>query len=518
MQGLRARDVAGPYALLGGRFGAEFFGPEILPVWSWRDGSQLAGGDRVAEIRLGADRIVLAQRNDVDGAGGIGFEVLVGCAADDECEGQVWAPACNVTDFLCALTGELMTDPDVRCTIHGPGDEEDQADDPEGPADLAQEPKGAHSTPTKEHTALTTTRTFTATADGAVWAGIISPVGAVTVTVDPTITHAVITLSTAQDEVPLAEAVAAATHRERPYRRMQCIRVDVPEARAEDRPAFHGGSGSTYNFGRDSVLTQHFGTINGSVTGMTMDNGEISIGGRKIVSGGRVVVTEGARVRSGGTDCGSINVAVQLPSSTSCLRLGTTSADLTVHGDRQIPGVRSVSGEVRAQGAGTLYLATTSGDTEVEQVGERAEVSTVSGDALIGAYSGTTCKISSVSGDVTLTATRPPTAASPSAPSAATSPCATPPAWTSGSALSPAPATAADAAPGRPPPATNLTGRPGPPTRSQRSWGQTHRPSPPPGATMSPGPDEQARAELGALVAQAARHRATERGRLDAEF
>ncbi|WP_331734011.1 hypothetical protein OG345_40985 (plasmid) [Streptomyces sp. NBC_01220] len=39
------------------------FGPEILPMWRWRDNSQLADGDRVAEIRLGADRIVLAQRS-----------------------------------------------------------------------------------------------------------------------------------------------------------------------------------------------------------------------------------------------------------------------------------------------------------------------------------------------------------------------------------------------------------------------------------------------------------------------
>ncbi|MEV7899647.1 ATP-binding protein [Streptomyces cyaneofuscatus] len=115
------------------------FGPEILPVWSWRDGSQLAGGDRVAEIRLGADRIVLAQRNDVDGAGDIGFEVLVGCSADDKCEGQAWAPAYNVTDLLRALTGELMNDPDVRCTIHGPDEEEDQDDDPEGRADLEEQ-------------------------------------------------------------------------------------------------------------------------------------------------------------------------------------------------------------------------------------------------------------------------------------------------------------------------------------------------------------------------------------------
>ncbi|MEU4655076.1 ATP-binding protein [Streptomyces sp. NPDC023723] len=112
------------------------FGPKILPMWRWRDNSPLAGGDRVAEIRLGADRIVLAQRNDVDGAGDVGFEVLVGCPADDECEGQAWAPAYNVTNLLRALTGELMTDPDVRCTIHGHHGDKDQDGDPEGRADL----------------------------------------------------------------------------------------------------------------------------------------------------------------------------------------------------------------------------------------------------------------------------------------------------------------------------------------------------------------------------------------------
>ncbi|MFF7954110.1 AAA family ATPase [Streptomyces griseorubiginosus] len=118
-----------------------YFGPEILPLWRWRDGSQLAGGDRVAEIRLGADRIVLALRTDVDGAGDVGFEVLVGCPADDECEGTAWAPVYNVTDLLRALTGELMSDPDVRCSVHGGADDvdqeaDDQEDDPAGRADL----------------------------------------------------------------------------------------------------------------------------------------------------------------------------------------------------------------------------------------------------------------------------------------------------------------------------------------------------------------------------------------------
>lgn len=113
-----------------------YFGPEILPMWRWRDGSQLADGDRVAEIRLGADRIVLAQRNDVDGAGDVGFEVLMGCPVFDECRNTAWAPVYNATDLLRALTGDPMTDPDVYCTVHGPDDNDDQEDDPEGRADL----------------------------------------------------------------------------------------------------------------------------------------------------------------------------------------------------------------------------------------------------------------------------------------------------------------------------------------------------------------------------------------------
>ncbi|WP_331756441.1 ATP-binding protein [Streptomyces sp. NBC_01568] len=118
-----------------------YFGPEILPLWRWRDASVLADGDRVAEVRLGADSLYLAQRTDIDGEGDVGFEVLVGCAADDACEGKAWAPAYNVTDLVRALTGELMNDPDVRCTVHGDGvDPEaadyDQDDDPEGRADL----------------------------------------------------------------------------------------------------------------------------------------------------------------------------------------------------------------------------------------------------------------------------------------------------------------------------------------------------------------------------------------------
>ncbi|MFJ7201046.1 MULTISPECIES: hypothetical protein [unclassified Streptomyces] len=108
------------------------FGAEVLPLWRWCAGSQLAGGDRVGEIRLGPDRLVLALRTDVDGAGDIGFEALMECPVDAECESPAWTPVYNATDLLRVMHGDLAVDPDTYCTDHGP-------DDPEGRDDLEQQ-------------------------------------------------------------------------------------------------------------------------------------------------------------------------------------------------------------------------------------------------------------------------------------------------------------------------------------------------------------------------------------------
>ncbi|RPK23566.1 hypothetical protein EES37_38065 [Streptomyces sp. ADI91-18] len=122
-----------------------FFGPEILPLWRWRPDSDLAGGDRVAELRLGQQSLTLALREDVDDEGDFGFDVLLPCPADPECAGQAWAPAYSVSDLHKALTGAMDNDPDIVCTVHGGPDDIDQEaddhyrgwdDDPEGRADL----------------------------------------------------------------------------------------------------------------------------------------------------------------------------------------------------------------------------------------------------------------------------------------------------------------------------------------------------------------------------------------------
>ncbi|MET9734542.1 ATP-binding protein [Streptomyces sp. NPDC006458] len=122
-----------------------FFGAEILPLWRWRPDSDLVTGrDRVAEIRLGEQHLTLAFRDDVDGEGDFGFDVLLPCPFDPECAGQAWAPAYSVTDLHQALTGAMDSDPDIVCTAHGGPDDVDQEaddhdlqdDDPEGRADL----------------------------------------------------------------------------------------------------------------------------------------------------------------------------------------------------------------------------------------------------------------------------------------------------------------------------------------------------------------------------------------------
>jgi predicted kinase len=106
------------------------FGEEILPLWQWKPGSNVAGGDRVAEIRLGQMYLTLALRQNVDGEGDIGFDVMLPCPYDDECTGSAWAPAYSITSLFQALNGDLDGHEDIVCTVHGGADDVDQeADD-----------------------------------------------------------------------------------------------------------------------------------------------------------------------------------------------------------------------------------------------------------------------------------------------------------------------------------------------------------------------------------------------------
>ncbi|MEU8538076.1 DUF4097 family beta strand repeat-containing protein [Streptomyces parvulus] len=247
---------------------------------------------------------------------------------------------------------------------------------------------------------MTTSQTFTATAAGAVWTDIISHVGTVNVTIDPTLKNAVVTVSTGDDEGPLADAVRGATKKESKYQHLDCLTIRVPKVQGNTMTM----GNSTFSFnGGNMVVGQNFGVVTGSVTGMTISNGDVIIGGRKVVENGRVVAEAGTVVSGGGM--GTITVDVKLPSDQSSVRLETTSADLTVRGDLQVLDTHSVSGDVEARGVHTLRANTTSGDVEVERVEARVDVTSVSGDIEIGAYNGTEFRASTVSGDVHVSAT-----------------------------------------------------------------------------------------------------------------
>ncbi|NUP81051.1 MAG: DUF4097 family beta strand repeat protein [Nonomuraea sp.] len=248
---------------------------------------------------------------------------------------------------------------------------------------------------------MSTSQTFTATAAGAVWTDVISHVGAVNVTVDRSLKHAVITVSTGDDEGPLADAVRGTTKRESKYQNLDCVTIRVPEVQGSTMTM----GNSTFRFsGGSMVVGQNFGVVNtGSMTGMTISNGDIIIGGRKVVENGRVVAEQGTVVS--GSGMGTITVDVKLPSDLSSVRLETTSADLNVDSDLQVLDVHSVSGDVEAKGVHTLRGNTTSGDFEVERVDARVDVTSVSGDIEIGAYSGSEFRANTVSGDVHVSAT-----------------------------------------------------------------------------------------------------------------
>ncbi|WP_128977365.1 ATP-binding protein [Streptomyces roseicoloratus] len=124
-----------------------FFGEEILPMWRWNDDSDIAGGDRVGEIRLGQQHLTLALRLDVDGEGDIGFDIAVPCPFDPECSATAWTPAYSVTCLHRALTGDLDHRDDIVCDVHGYDDVDQEADDhaagmdddAEGRADLEEQ-------------------------------------------------------------------------------------------------------------------------------------------------------------------------------------------------------------------------------------------------------------------------------------------------------------------------------------------------------------------------------------------
>lgn len=250
---------------------------------------------------------------------------------------------------------------------------------------------------------MSTQQTFTAKHDGPVFADLTSHTGTVTVTVDPTLIHAQVTVSTPDDQGPAADAVRNTTFGE--YTSGEhAIALDVPRTSGGSNGAVQSVvsiGGSCFEFNSGVVNT-------GTITGAVISNGDVWVGGQQVVAGGRVVAQAGTVV-SGGT--GRVTLDVRVPANSS-VYLKTTSADLNVRGDLQRLSVKSVSGDIQATGVHTIAVTTTSGAVEIERIETHADIVTVSGRIEVGAYNGSQLHARTVSGDIRISATPAATPAS----------------------------------------------------------------------------------------------------------
>ncbi|MGC0317521.1 DUF4097 family beta strand repeat-containing protein [Kitasatospora acidiphila] len=199
------------------------------------------------------------------------------------------------------------------------------------------------------------------------------PFGAATVSVDPGATAVSVLLSTDDGHGPAADAIRHTRY----WEDDEALNIAVPE--------IEGGITVVSNGGR--TVHQHFGTVTGTVVGMTIVNGRVINGG---TGGGTAVVSP-------------ITATITLP-PTAGIIVRSTSADLTATGHVGALGFTTTSGDLVANSVGALVVATVSGDVRVERIGFQLNAETTSGDVRVGVHEGSDAAITTVSGDVLLTA------------------------------------------------------------------------------------------------------------------
>ncbi|MFD5300477.1 hypothetical protein ACFWJU_35395 [Streptomyces mutabilis] len=215
--------------------------------------------------------------------------------------------------------------------------------------------------------------------------------GVINVHVNPNAAHATVTVHTTADEGPVADAVNGTQFTE--Y--AGALKVTVP-----DDQAGLGGS-NTIQIG-DSTFSFNGGVVNtGTMTGITVSDDDVWVGGRRIVAGGRVVAEQGTVV---GGASGKITVDVVLPAGSSLI-VNTKHAETTVRGDLESIRFEARNGLLQAGGVKVLEADTHNGSVLVERVEEELEASTHNGSVTVGAYNGRRGSARTHNGDVSISAT-----------------------------------------------------------------------------------------------------------------
>ncbi|MFJ2568233.1 hypothetical protein ACIO02_35840 [Streptomyces sp. NPDC087568] len=223
---------------------------------------------------------------------------------------------------------------------------------------------------------MTSKNLSTSAAVGSVLADITCPMGTVRVTVDPAATVARAEVRTDDTTGPSADAVT----KSRVSQDGQRLTIVVP--------AVEGGAGGvtqTIVTGRGGTrVTQIFGNVTGSVTGVTIVNGQVIAGGGGAVSSG-------------------IEVLVTLPAG-SGVRMNSRNADLIVTGLLAALDLDTHNGSLTAGVIGRVQVRGHNGDNDIQAVQEWADIETHNGNTYIGTYGGGAARLITHNGNVELSA------------------------------------------------------------------------------------------------------------------
>ncbi|MFF7687227.1 DUF4097 family beta strand repeat-containing protein [Streptomyces syringium] len=218
-----------------------------------------------------------------------------------------------------------------------------------------------------------TERVFVSETSGPIMLGLSLPVGSVRVQVLDSLTTARVVLRTDDATGPAADAV----NRARSAQNGQAFGIEVPEMPGNVMVQSR----------RDNRIVQNFGTVYGSMTGVSIING-------RVVSGGMSAMQT----------VSPIEATVCLPPHSS-LAIVSQSADAEVFGCVDRIEFRSTSGDLDADGVRELHANTASGDIHVGRVTEQITAQSVSGDIDIDLYDGHAASLATTSGDIEVQAT-----------------------------------------------------------------------------------------------------------------
>lgn len=214
-------------------------------------------------------------------------------------------------------------------------------------------------------------------AAGPILAVIDCPTGFVNIIVDQNIAAPEVAVHTDDTSGPAADAVRNTKISQQGNR----VTVTVP-----DVPGSGGITQTATTRGGRTTVTQTAGTVYGNITGMTIVNGRVTVGGASNV-----------------TPTSQIRVNITLPAG-SGVQMRSYNAGLQVTGPLSALEFDTHNGDLYAGLLGRLKVRGHNGTNEIDAVQEWVDIETHNGTIYIGSYAGAAARLITHNGNVELAA------------------------------------------------------------------------------------------------------------------